>query len=487
VAPSATDGSGKIWSGVPSIETVSVSVNGLETVPMRISKVSEAVPTGIVIVCPRVASSGAGMPPNQAQKAPANGGEAPPPVPQDGTSQIGVPKFVEVSGFQNVLGMPPVSKPPSTISSLQAVGLRGRSGVTAGHGTGRPAVGSFSAPGFAFCWAKAAPANAVENSVAALAGPAGSHHRQTLGPRTVSVGGVGHDHGLAPDADRRHLATALALILGLLAAEVAVGIVADSLALLSDAAHMLTDAGAIGLSLVALRLAARPAAGAMTYGFKRAEVLSAQANGALLVVLAGLIVFEAIRRLATPPEVRAWWVLATAVAGIGVNLVATRQVARANRENMAVEGSFQHLLTDLYAFAGTVAAAAVVLTTGFNRADSIASIAVAGLMLYAAYGLLRDSARVLLEGAPRGTDVAAVGAALAANEHVTDVHDLHVWEIGSGFPALSAHVLVRPGDDCHAVRRDLERVLSARFGIRHTTLQVEHAESERLLSIRSLS
>ena len=299
--------------------------------------------------------------------------------------------------------------------------------------------------------------------------------------------GQAHSHSTVSDADRRRLAIALSLIAGLLAAEVVVGIVARSLALLAYAAHMLTDAGAIGLSLLALRIAARPAAGAMTYGFKRAEILSAQANGALLLVLAGLIVYEATRRLVDPPQVRAWWVLATALAGVLVNLLATRQLARANRENMAVEGSFQHLLTDLYAFAGTVAAAVIVLAAGFNRADPIASLAVAALMLYAAYGLLRDSARVLLEGAPKGMNVDEIGRALAANPQVADVHDLHVWAIGAGFPALSAHVLVHPGDDCHAVRRELEAMLSRQFGIAHTTLQVDHAESERLLTIRSLN
>jgi cobalt-zinc-cadmium efflux system protein len=296
-----------------------------------------------------------------------------------------------------------------------------------------------------------------------------------------------HSHSVQAGADGRRLTTALVLILGLLAAELVVGFIAHSLALISDAAHMLTDAGAIGLSLFALRLAARPAAGAMTYGFKRAETLSAQANGALLLILAGLIVYEAVRRLIDPPDVRAWWVLVTALAGVAVNLLATRQLAHANRENMAVEGSFQHLLTDLYAFAGTVAAAAVVLSTGFDRADPIASLLVAALMLYAAYGLLRDSAVVLLEGAPKGMQVGEIGRALAENPHVADVHDLHVWEIGSGFPALSAHVLVHAGDDCHAVRRDLEQLLAQRFGIAHTTLQVDHVVGDRLLTIQRSS
>ena len=280
------------------------------------------------------------------------------------------------------------------------------------------------------------------------------------------------------DADVRYLTIALVLILAFMAFEVVAGIVAHSLALLSDAAHMLTDAGAIGLSLAALRLAARPARGNLTFGLKRAEILSAQANGATLLVLAALIVYEAIHRLVSPPAVGGWTVVTVAAAGILVNLVATWQLAKANRENMAVEGSFQHILTDLYAFIGTLVAGAVILTTGFARADAIASLAVAGLMLIAAYGLLKDSGRVLLEMAPAGVSVHDVGETLAANPQVSSVHDLHVWQIATGFPALSAHVLVRPGDNCHGVRRELEALLERRFGIDHTTLQVDHASDD---------
>jgi cobalt-zinc-cadmium efflux system protein len=293
-----------------------------------------------------------------------------------------------------------------------------------------------------------------------------------------------HAHGVSADADRRHLAIALGLIVAFMAAEVVVAILADSLALLSDAAHMLTDAGALGLSLVALRLGARPAAGAMTFGLKRAEILSAQANGALLVVLAGIILFEAVRRLIDPPEVGGWAVVVTALAGIAVNLVATWQLAKANRENMAVEGSFQHIVTDLYAFIGTAVAGAIILLWGFDRADPLASIAVAALMLYAAYGLLRDSGRILLEAAPEGLRVDEIGSAIAEFPHVANVHDLHVWQIATGFPALSAHVLVHSGDDCHAIRRELETMLEARFGIDHTTLQVDHALADQPLQIR---
>lgn len=283
----------------------------------------------------------------------------------------------------------------------------------------------------------------------------------------------------------RRLSFALALIVGLMAGEVVSGILAHSLALLTDAAHMLTDAGAIGLSLVALRLARRPAGGDLTFGLKRAETLSAQVNGATLVVLSALICYSAVRRLVSPPEVRGWIMLVVALAGIAVNAVATWQLARADRANMAVEGSFQHIVTDLYAFVGTVAAAAVIVATGFDRADPIASLLVVALMLRSAYGLLHASGRVLLEAAPSGMSVEEIGRAIAADPRVVDVHDLHVWEIGADFPSLSAHVLVGREDDCHAARRDLEQMLRDQFGIAHTTLQVEHRR-ETLVSIDPL-
>jgi len=286
--------------------------------------------------------------------------------------------------------------------------------------------------------------------------------------------------------EARRLAFALALIVLFMAGEVVAGILAHSLALLSDAAHMLTDAGAIGLSLLALRLARRPAGGDLTFGLKRAEILSAQVNGATLLVLSALIAYEAVRRLVSPPDVGGWTMLIVALAGIVVNVIASWQLASADRANMAVEGSFQHIVTDLYAFVGTLAAAAVIVGTGFDRADPIASLLVVGLMLRSAYGLLRASGRVLLEAAPRGMSVEEIGRAIATDGRVVDVHDLHVWEIGADFPSLSAHVLVRPGDDCHATRRDLERMLRERFGITHTTLQVEHRR-EPLVTVGSLS
>jgi cobalt-zinc-cadmium efflux system protein len=291
-----------------------------------------------------------------------------------------------------------------------------------------------------------------------------------------------HVHGVSAEADRGRLGLALGLILGFMAVEVVVGILASSLALLSDAAHMLTDAGALALALLAIRLAARPARGAMTYGLGRAEILSAQFNGATLLVLGLLIVYEGVRRLIDPPDVPGGPVLAVALAGVVVNLAATAILARADRSRLNVEGAFQHILTDLAAFVATAIAGLVIILTGFTRADGIAALLVAALMLRSARALLTASGRVFLEAAPRGTDPEEIGRAMVAVPCVEEVHDLHVWEVTSGFPALSAHVLVGTRDDCHAVRRDLEALLHERFGIDHTTLQVDHAPG-RLLRI----
>jgi cobalt-zinc-cadmium efflux system protein len=289
-------------------------------------------------------------------------------------------------------------------------------------------------------------------------------------------------HGHGAHADQRSLATALALIAGFMAFEVAFGVIAHSLALLSDAAHMLTDAVAIGLSIVALRLAARPAKGQMTFGFRRAEILAAQFNGATLLVLAALIVYEGIRRLISPPHVTGTTVLVVALVGVAVNLAATWSLSKANRKSLNVEGAFQHIATDLASFIATAIAGAVILATGYFRADGIASLVISAIMLRAAYGLLRASGRVFLEAAPEGLDVQAIGQAMAALPPVHEVHDLHVWEVTSGFPALSAHVLVGASDDCHQVRRELERLLAESFEIEHTTLQVQH-EGGELISI----
>jgi cobalt-zinc-cadmium efflux system protein len=294
----------------------------------------------------------------------------------------------------------------------------------------------------------------------------------------------GHHHGVAADADRGKLTIALALIVGFMAVEVVAGIAAHSLALLSDAAHMLTDAGAIALSLVAMRLAQRPARGSMTYGLVRSEILAAAVNGTTLLVLAVLVCYEGVRRLIDPPATQGGVVLAVALVGVAVNLGATFVLSRANRQSLNVEGAYQHILTDLAAFVATAIAGGVILATGFHRADGIASLLVAAIMLRAAYGLLRDSGRIFLEAAPEGLDPGAIGRALVDTAGIVEVHDLHVWEVTSGFPSLSAHVRVGVDTDCHAARAAAERMLHDRFGIEHTTLQVDH-EGGRLLSIES--
>ena len=262
--------------------------------------------------------------------------------------------------------------------------------------------------------------------------------------------------------------------------EVAAGLAAGSLALVTDAGHMLTDAASLGLALFAMRLAARPAGGPWTFGLRRAEILSAQANGITLLVLVIVFCYEAARRLIAPPTVSGGLVTATAVAGIAVNAVAALLINRANRTSLNVEGAFQHILSDAWAFLATAVSGVVVLTTGFDRADAIASLFVAALMARAGYRLVRDAWRIFLEGAPPGLDPATVGAAMAADPQVAEVHDLHIWTITSGFAALSAHVLVVPGQDCHAVRGRLQELLRDEYGIGHTTLQVDHATQDVL-------
>ncbi|AEV82955.1 cation diffusion facilitator family transporter [Actinoplanes sp. SE50] len=288
----------------------------------------------------------------------------------------------------------------------------------------------------------------------------------------------GHSHGVAADADRRWLSLALGLIGAFMIGEVVAGLIAHSLALLSDAAHMLTDAGAIVLALVAMRLAARPPRGGYTFGLKRAEILSAQANGLTMLILAVWLGVESIRRLIEAPPVAGRLVLITALVGIVVNLGAAWAMSRANRSSLNVEGAFQHVLNDLFAFIATAIAGVIMVTTGFTRADPIATLIVVVLMVKAGVGLIRESGRIFLEAAPTGIDPPALGARLAGVPGVVELHDLHVWQITSGQPALSAHVLVAEGLDCHAVRSDIESLLRRDYKITHSTLQVDHADTD---------
>jgi cobalt-zinc-cadmium efflux system protein len=259
-----------------------------------------------------------------------------------------------------------------------------------------------------------------------------------------------------------------------MATEVVAGLLFHSLALLSDAGHMLTDAGALILSIVVLRLAARPPAGDLTYGLKRTEILAGLASGITLLVIGALIVFEGIHRLFNPAPAGGLPIVVVAVIGIGVNLLATWQLAMAEQKSLNIRGSYQHILTDLYAFIATAIAGAVILLTGFLRADPLASLLIAALMFRAAYGLIREAGGVLLEAAPAGMDADEVVESIVQHPLVASVHDFHLWEITSGEAALSAHVLCREGEDCHTLRRDLEEALTKRFEIKHTTLQVDH-------------
>jgi cobalt-zinc-cadmium efflux system protein len=302
----------------------------------------------------------------------------------------------------------------------------------------------------------------------------GSHQHEHYGTDS------GHRHGVTASSDSRFITIALGLIAGFLVFEVVMAFVGHSLALLADAGHMLTDAGALGASLLAIRLSRRPSSGVWTFGFKRAEVLSAQANGITLLVISALVAFEAISRLFHPQPVTGGIVVSVAAVGVAVNVAATWVMAKANRDSINVKGAFAHVVTDLYGFIGTLAAGIVIIITGYERADSIASLIVVGLMLHAAWGLLAETGRILLEAAPEGYAPGEIIAAITGQPGVASVHDVHVWLITSGFPALSAHVLVRPPADCHQVRRELEQLLCGQFALDHTTLQVDHAPDDLL-------
>ena len=288
-----------------------------------------------------------------------------------------------------------------------------------------------------------------------------------------------HSHGGSANADKRHLGAALGLIVGFMVVEVIAAFVSGSVALLADAGHMLSDAGAIGASIWAISLAARPARGVWTFGFKRAEILSAAGNGVTLLVVGALITVEAIRRLIDPPPVAGLAVLFVALLGVAVNIGASWVLAKANRSSVNVEGAFQHIVTDLYAFVATLLAGIIILATGFRRADSIASLIVVALMLRAAYGLLRDSGRVLLEAAPDGVDLDDLRKHLMDAEHVTDVHDLHAWTVTSDLPALSAHVVVTNdcfvSGHCPQILDRLQECLEGHFDVDHSTFQLEPA------------
>ena len=262
--------------------------------------------------------------------------------------------------------------------------------------------------------------------------------------------------------------------------EVVGGLVAGSLALLADAAHMLSDNASLGIALFAAWLAGRPAGPSRTFGYRRAEILAALFNGVTLVALSIWIFIEAAERLGDPPEVEAGLMLGIAVAGLLVNLTSARILQRHSAESLNVSAALRHVLADVLGSLGVIVAALVILTTGWEYADPAVSVLIGVLVLGSSWGILRDSTQILLEGSPPGTDVQEVGRAMAGMAGVTQVHDLHVWTITSGFPALAAHVLVGRDVDCHLKRLELEAMLRDRFGLEHTTLQVDHEHGELL-------
>lgn len=285
--------------------------------------------------------------------------------------------------------------------------------------------------------------------------------------------------------NRRVLAIVLTLTFAFTAVEVVGGLLTGSLALLADAAHMLSDNLALTLALVAVWLAGRPSTPERSFGYQRAEILAALANGVILVALAIWIFVEAFARLSDPPEVLAGWVAAVAVVGLAVNLTAALILHRGGHDTLNMRAALRHVLADAFGSAGVLAAAFVILITGWRYADPLAGGLIGVLVLVSSLSVLRDSVHILLEGAPPGIDARELGRRLAEMPGVVEVHDLHVWTITSGFPALSAHVLVERGDDCHARRRQLEELLLREYGIEHTTLQVDHAAVPTLVSIQS--
>lgn len=263
------------------------------------------------------------------------------------------------------------------------------------------------------------------------------------------------------------------------------GLITGSLALLADAAHMLSDSFSLFLALGAVALAARPVTARRTFGYKRAEILAALLNGVLLVVVAVWIVVEAIHRLGEPVEILGGGMLAIAVAGLVVNLVAAWVLSRASGESLNVKAALRHVLADIAGSVGVILAAVVILATGWEGADPLISIVISLLIAASAWSIVRESVDILLEAAPSGLDTEEIGHAMVAEPGVEQVHDLHVWEITSGLPMLSAHVLVGPEADCHRARLVTEAMLRERFGIEHTTLQVEHLVADEPLTIET--
>jgi cobalt-zinc-cadmium efflux system protein len=283
---------------------------------------------------------------------------------------------------------------------------------------------------------------------------------------------VHHHHHHHRTDDSRRMRLVLLINLGMLVAGVVGGIVFDSLALLADAGHVLADVGAIGLALFAAWMASRPASAQRTFGFRRTEIFAALANGVTLVAVSVFVFIEAIARMSDPPDVQGGGVLALGAFALAGNAIATWLLMRGDRSNLNLEGVLRHSAADALGSLGVIVAGLLVVTTGWDQADSVVSIAIGVLILLSSWRLLREPFNVLMESAPEGIDVREVGNAMCSVPGVREVHDLHVWTVTSGFPALAAHIRSDPSESADEVRERVEAVLHERFGLEHTTLQV---------------
>ena len=290
---------------------------------------------------------------------------------------------------------------------------------------------------------------------------------------------MGHHHhphatGADVQGNRRRLSAALALTATYMVAEVVGGLAANSLALLADAGHMFSDAAALGLSVMAVTLAQRPATMQRTYGFHRAEILAALVNGAALVALSVLIAREAWERLAQPPEVQGGLMLAVAGGGLAINLANLMILSGGRESNLNVRGAWLHVMADTLGSIGAMSAGVVIYFFEWRWADPVASFVIASLVLYSAWGLVRETLDVLMEGVPKGISIQDVTSALEELPGVLDTHDLHVWSLTSGRNIATAHLIIAEDADHQSIIDAANRTLALRFAIEHATIQVEH-------------
>lgn len=286
-----------------------------------------------------------------------------------------------------------------------------------------------------------------------------------------------HDHGAAGhyrELGRRRLTFVFLLTFAFMVIELVGGWLANSLALMADAGHMLSDVGAIGLTMFALWFASRPATPAKTYGYLRIEILAALANGVTLVVIALAIIWQAYQRLRSPQPVEGGLMLGVATAGITVNVLAALLLHGASGQNLNIRGAYLHVLGDLASSVGVITGAILIITTGWSLADPIISCLVAIIILIGSSRLLRESVDVLLEAVPRHIDLEALHRAIAGVPGVEAVHDLHVWTLTSGYFAMSGHALIRDPRDHQRVLDEIHARMHDQFGISHVTVQVEH-------------